>query len=60
MTTEEKDYCIDLLKALDLSVDGKIRDEEDYASDLKGSSKKEVLKAVRYLIGKGYKHVDTV
>ena len=61
MTDIEKDFAIALLKALDSSIaDGKLRDEEDYVSDLKGSSRKEIIKCVRFLIKEGYGHVDTV
>ena len=61
MTDIEKQFAVSLLKALDCSVgDGKLRDEEDYVSDLEGSSRKEILKCVRFLIKEGYGHVDTI
>lgn len=55
MTSEEKKFAIDLLKALDVAMDGKERNPEEYKCDLNNPIRKDILKTVRYLIKKGYK-----
>ncbi len=54
MTNEEKIFALDLLKALDIGMGETERTPDDYQSDLQGSSRREILKTVRYLIKEGY------
>lgn len=55
MTHDEKQFALDLLKALDLSTNGVTKTEEEYKNDLVGETKREVKVAVRVLILMGYK-----
>lgn len=54
MKCADKKFAIDLLKALDIAINGKLREESDYKTDLMGMTRKEVLKAVKYLKQQGY------
>jgi len=51
----EKEFAIDLLKALDMAMNGNLRAEEEYKTDLIGLSRKEVIKVIKYLTNLGYK-----
>jgi hypothetical protein len=55
MKRTQKTFATDLLKALDIAINGKLRDEEAYRIDMCGLSRKEVIRAVKYLETLGYR-----
>lgn len=55
MTHIERQFAIDLLRALDISLGEETRTDEDYDNDLNTVTKKEIMRAVRHLMKIGYK-----
>lgn len=55
MTHIERQFCIDVLRALDLGLGDEVRSDEEYDNDLSTQTKKEVLKSVRHLMKLGYR-----
>ena len=54
MKKGEKQFAIDLLKALDMGMTGKIRPDEEYKIDMVGLTRKEILRTVKELMKRGY------
>ncbi len=55
MNEQEKQFAIDLLKALESAWGYPDKSLEEYMSDLKGSCRKEIKKTINVLIKLGYK-----
>jgi hypothetical protein len=51
----EKEFALNLLRALDVGIGGNILFDEEYLSIIPHEEKKAIKKTVRYLIEKGYK-----
>ena len=58
MTSEEKQFALDLLKALDIGMGDTLKSDEEYKNDLFLQTKKDALRTVRYLMEKGYKNIN--
>lgn len=55
MTAEEKQFAIDLLRALDMGVGGELLIDEEYLKSIPKEDKTSIKKAINYLIKAGYK-----
>lgn len=58
MTDAEVEFAKDILKALDIGVDGKARPDSEYESDLYSSTRFELKRTVRFLMQLGYKKTE--
>lgn len=62
MTSQEKRFGRDLLKALDIGLGNEVKPDSEYdITECTGETRKEILRSVRELIKMGYeKHENTV
>jgi hypothetical protein len=58
MNAQEKQFALDLLRALDVGMGDPLRTEEAYQADLHSACRTEIKKAVQYLIAHGYQKVS--
>lgn len=55
MTKIERQFAIDLLRALDIGMEVEVKTIKEYEEDLFGETRKEILTAIREMISQGYK-----